>query len=68
MQKSLELMQRRNRRLLEINAEQVRAISKLYIMLGALLTEWDLPHTKSWRTGYNSRVAKARELIKELKL
>lgn len=33
MQKSLEVMQRRNRRLLEINAEQSRAISKLYSMI-----------------------------------
>lgn len=36
MQKSLELMQRRNRRLLEINAEQSRAIAKLYTLLTKL--------------------------------
>lgn len=75
MQKSLELMQRRNRRLLEINAEQSRAIAKLYGAVVVLIGEWD----KLDRPGYRgaaevarrvdkNKIKEARNILKEIKL
>jgi hypothetical protein len=75
MQKSMELMQNRNRRLNGIVAEQTRAIAKLYRVVVILLGEWDKLDQPGYRGAAEvarridkKKIKEAREIFKEIKL
>ena len=68
MEKSLQLMQRRNNQQNKIIEEQTRAISKLYSTVNGFITAWEQPHTRTWELRYQTRVEIARALLKEIKL
>ena len=74
MQKSMELLQRRNKKQNEIIAEQARAISKLYTAIKLALTLLEeLDKSQHYDRGVGEYVeieaiTNIRELLKELKL